>query len=511
MKRLAFALAVLAAACSGTPQAQAPAEPTVARVETGDLKGVQTGDVIAFKGVPYAAPPVGDLRWRPPQPAAKWQGLRDASQHGAICMQKMPNPDNGIGQYPANEDCLTLGVWTTTLDRDAKQPVMLWIHGGGFVNGSGSADLYDGSQLAKRGVVLVSINYRLGRFGSFAHPLLTKEAAGEPTANYGMMDMIASLEWTKRNIASFGGDPGNVTIFGESAGGMAVQRLMTSPAAQGLFHKAIVQSGAGRENVLYLDKPNARGLPSAQSEGEAFARSLGVTATSMADLRAIPADRIIAAGDPSTFSGGGPILDGKLFPLPIVEAFSQGREARVPYLVGYNSAEFPSTPENVDASLTRILGSKTADLPQVTGSYTNKDDMAARIVGDIIFAEPARHLAGLHVANGNPAFLYRFDVVSMSVRHRLKGTTHAQERQYVFDTLHSSPYATDENDNVQAQYAGAYWTNFAKTGNPNGAGLPNWPLYSASTDQLLDFTNEGPVAKASPHKARWDAIAARYP
>jgi para-nitrobenzyl esterase len=510
MKRAVFALAALVAACSGAPQAQAPADPATARIETGDLKGVQTGEVIAFKGVPYAAPPVGDLRWRPPQRAAKWQGVRDASQHGAICMQKMPNPDNGIGQYPASEDCLTLGVWTTKLDRNAKQPVMLWIHGGGFVNGSGSADLYDGSQLSKRGVVIVSINYRLGRFGSFAHPLLTKEAANGPVANYGMMDMIASLEWTKRNIASFGGDPNNVTIFGESAGGMAVQKLMTSPAAQGLFHKAIVQSGAGRENVQFLDKPNARGLPSAESSGEAFITSLGVTAANASDLRAIPAADVLAKGDPSTFSGGGPIIDGKIIPMTVVEAFKTGKAAQAPYMVGYNSAEFPSKPEDVDASLTRTLGAKTADLPALVATYPDKEDMAARIVGDIIFGEPARYLAGLHAANGNPSYLYRFDVVSTSVRHRLKGTTHAQERQYVFDTLKTSPYATDENDKVQAQYAVTYWTNFAKTGDPNGAGLPIWPRYSATTDQLLDFTNDGPVGKPSPHKDRWAAIEARY-
>ncbi|HEX5008491.1 MAG TPA: carboxylesterase family protein, partial [Hyphomonadaceae bacterium] len=510
MKRLTIALAVLVAACSGTPQPTAPTDPTVARIETGDLKGVQTGGVIAFKGVPFAAPPVGDLRWRAPQRAAKWQGVRDASQHGAICMQKMPNPDNGIGQYPASEDCLTLGVWTTKLDRNAKQPVMLWIHGGGFVNGSGSADLYDGSQLAKRGVVVVTINYRLGRFGSFAHPLLTKEAGNGFVANYGMMDMIASLEWTKRNIAAFGGDPNNVTIFGESAGGMAVQRLMTSPAAQGLFHKAIVQSGAGREPLQLLDKPNGR-LPSAESDGEAFVKSLGVTATSTADLRAISSDRIIAAGDPSTFSGGGPVLDGKLFAMPIVDAFKQGREAKVPYLVGYNSAEFPSTPDNVDGSLSRIAGAKSADLPLVTATYPDKETMAAQIVGDIIFAEPARYLAGLHAANQQPTFLYRFDVVSTSVRHRLKGTTHAQERQYVFDTLKTSPYATDENDEVQAQHAVAYWTNFAKTGNPSGVGHPVWPRYATNTDTLMEFTNDGPVSKPSPHKQRWDAIAARNP
>jgi para-nitrobenzyl esterase len=322
-----------------------------------------------------------------------------------------------------------------------------------------------------------------------------------------MMDMIASLEWVKRNIAAFGGDPGNVTIFGESAGGMAVQRLMTSPAARGLFHKAAVQSGAGREPLQLLDKQNGR-LPSAESDGEAFVKSLGVEAKSTADLRAISADKIIAAGDPSTFSGGGPVLDGKLFPLPIVEAFKQGREAKVPYLVGYNSAEFPSTPENVDGSLMRILQTTSAAMPEVTKTYPDRETMAAQIVGDIIFAEPARYLARLHAANQQPTFLYRFDVVSASVRNRLKGTTHAQERQYVFDTLHTSPYATDENDKVQAQHAVAYWTNFAKTGNPSGVGHPIWPRYGV--DMLMEFTNDGPVSKASPHKERWDAIEARY-
>jgi para-nitrobenzyl esterase len=513
MKKLILGLLVLAAsACSGTPGPSA--DPTLARIDTGALRGVASNEVIAFKGVPFAAPPVGDLRWHPPAAPAKWIGVREAADYGNVCMQKYPNTDNGIGRQPASEDCLTLNIWTQQLG--GKRPVMLWIHGGGFVNGSGTAELYDGTQLAKRGVVLVTINYRLGRFGSFAHPLLTKEAGSQPTANYGMMDMIASLEWVKRNITAFGGDPGNVTIFGESAGGMAVQRLMTSPAAKGLFHKAIVQSGAGREPLQYLDKPNGA-LPSAESDGEAFAKSLGVEAKTTADLRAISAEKIIAAGDPSTFSGGGPVLDGKLFTMPIVEAFEKGLEAKVPYLVGYNGAEFPSTPAAVDGSLTRIAGTTSANLPQVTKTYPDPETMAAQIVGDIIFAEPARHLAGLHTknralepTNNFQTFLYRFNVLSPSVRNRLKGTTHAQERQYVFDTLHTSPYATDDNDKVQAQYVGDYWVAFAKIGNPNGVGRPIWPSYNVQRDELLEFTNDGPVAKPSPYPERWKAIAERY-
>lgn len=507
MKHMLLALAALASGCMSDP---APSDPMVAVVDAGQLKPLSAKGVLAFKGIPYAAPPVGAMRWKAPVKPAKWEGVRDATQYGAICMQKMPNPDNGIGQYPASEDCLTLNVFTQDLARNAKRPVMVWIHGGGFVNGSGSAELYDGSQLAKRGVVVVTINYRLGRFGSFAHPLLTREAAGGPVANYGMLDMVASLEWVKRNIAAFGGNAGNVTIFGESAGGMAVQKLMTSPNARGLFHKAMVQSGAGRENTLYLDKLNARGLPSAESDGEAFVKSLGATAASAADLRAISADAIIAAGDPSTFAGGGPIIDGKIIPMTVVEAFNAGKEAQVPYLVGYNSAEFPSKLEDVDGSLTRTLGAKSADLPNVTSTYPDRETMAAQIVGDIIFGEPARYLAGLHAAHGQPTFLYRFDVISPSVAGRWKGTAHAQERQYVFDTLHTSPFPTDDNDKVQAQHAVTYWTNFAKTGDPNGGSEPAWPRYSSARDELLEFTNNGPVGKVSPHKSRWEAIGARY-
>lgn len=500
-----LALGLLATSCGTAP---APSNPTIATTAQGQLRPLEAKGVLAFKGIPYAAAPVGDLRWKPPQAPASWQGVRDATQYGDICTQIMPNPDNGIGQYPASEDCLTLNVFTQGLE--GTRPVMVWIHGGGFVNGSGSAELYDGSEFAKRGVVLVSINYRLGRFGSFAHPLLTAEAGSAPVANYGMMDMIASLEWVKRNIAAFGGDAGNVTIFGESAGGMAVQKLMTAAPARGLFHKAIVQSGAGRENVLYLDKPNPRGLPSAETDGAAFVASLGVDAKTAADLRAIPAATIMGAGDPSTFSGGGPIIDGKIITDTVMRTFNAGWQAQVPYLVGYNSAEFPAKPEDVDASLTRTLGATTADLPALVATYPDKDDMAARIMGDIIFGEPARHLAGIHSVAGQPTYLYRFDVLSPSVQSRFKGMPHAQERQYVFNTLHTSPWPTDANDQVQADFATTYWVNFAKTGDPNGTGLPAWPRYTRATDQLLDFTNAGPVAKSSPHRERWDAIAARY-
>jgi para-nitrobenzyl esterase len=257
--------------------------------------------------------------------------VRDADRYGAICMQKI-TPDNGVGPGPASEDCLTLNVFAP--QRAAHLPVMVWIHGGGFVNGSATAPLYDGSALARQGVVVVTVNYRLGRFGFFAHPALTAEQRGGLLANYGLMDQIAALRWVKRNIGAFGGDPANVTIFGESAGGMAVNRLMMIDEARGLFAKAIVESGAGRER--------GQTLRQAEDDGAAFATKLGTAHADAAALRALPADRIVAAGDLDVIVGEAPILDGKLLREDPADAFAAGRVARVPYLIGSNSLEFPA-------------------------------------------------------------------------------------------------------------------------------------------------------------------------
>ncbi len=253
---------------------------------------------------------------------------------GAICMQKIV-PDNGVGPGPASEDCLTLNVFAPANARD--MPVMVWIHGGGLVNGSGTAALYDGSALASQGVIVVTINYRLGRFGFFAHPALTAEQRGGPLANYGLMDQLAALRWVRRNIASFGGDPANVTVFGESAGGMSVNRLMMMREARGLFAKAIVESGVGREQGQTLSK--------AEVNGAAFAAKLGADSDA-ASLRAIPADKIVAAKELSVLDGEAPILDGKLLTENPATAFAEGHVARVPYMVGSNSLEFPVGPDS---------------------------------------------------------------------------------------------------------------------------------------------------------------------
>lgn len=480
----------------------------VAKTTAGAVRGARDGGVVSFKGIPYAAPPVGTLRWRAPQPPRPWPEIRPALEHGHVCPQQ-PNPkDNGVGVETPSEDCLVLSVWSPSLSPPHPLPVLVWIHGGGFVNGSGSAALYDGSNLARQDVVVVTLNYRLGRLGFFAHPALTREAGSQPVGNYGMLDMIAALEWVKGNIGAFGGDPDKVTVFGESAGGAAVNRLMISPAARGLFHRAIAQSGAGRESARLLRTGNAAGQPSAEAAGLAFARTLGVEgddAAALQALRELPAERIISAPF-DVFGGDGPIIDGRIITMDVADAFRRGAEAQIPYLVGFNSVEAPIRTDQ----LATVLGGRWSEAQQaeLAAIYPDAAAFARNVLGDTTFAEPARLLAALHAGNGAPTYLYRFAVVSASMRHMLTGTPHAQERQYVFRTLETSPWPTDANDASQAALASAYWTEFAKTGDPNGGGRTRWSAYDAGSDRLLDFTNDGPVMKAVPFAERMDAIAA---
>ena len=469
-------------------------------IESGRLKGVGRNGVAAFKGVPYAAAPVGALRWRPPEPATPWSGVRRADRQGPIAMQTYNPEDNGVGALPMSEDCLTLNVWTP-MDRGGEPlPVMVWIHGGGFVNGSATADLYDGANLARDGVVVVGVNYRLGRFGFFAHPLLSAEDPDELKGNYALMDQICALEWVNRNIWAFGGDPGDVIIFGESAGGMAVNRLMISPLARGLFHKAISQSGAGREPCA----PLAR----AEEQGKAFIAKLGVAASSTAALRAIPADQIVEAGPPDVSEGFGPILDGKLLTQNVDDAFAAGAQARVPYLAGSNALEFPIPGKVFEDTFKRRAGLTGEARTTLEAIYPNPTEFRRHVISDLIFTEPARTLAALHAKSGAPSFLYRFSVLSEAVKATLHGAPHASERQYVFRTLNASTWPTDEMDVAASEVMSAYWLSFAKNGDPNGDGRVAWPAYTAKTDRLLEFENTGPIARKTPDAKVLDAIVA---
>lgn len=506
---IAGALAVLTAACSTMapppPVAEpSPSDPLRVEIADGRLRGVIADGVLSFKGIPYAAAPIGPLRWRPPQPVTPWRGERVADRVGAICMQRFNAEDNGVGPLPMSEDCLTLSVWTPE-KHDQPLPVMVWIHGGGLVNGSGTAALYDGTALAQQGVVVVTLNYRLGRLGFFAHPALSAEQSGGPLGNYGFMDQIAALEWVRDNIGAFGGDPGNVTIFGESAGGVSVQRLMMIEAARGLFHKAISQSGAGFEVQARL-RESIPGAPSAEQQGIEFARSLRVAEGDLAALRTVPADRIVEGPEPSMLGGFGPITDGVLLREDFMAALAGGRVAAVPLLIGSNALEFPLQPaqfEPMFAGLTRGQPNARATL---MATYPSEALFRQNAVSDLIFGAPARAIAAGHARNGAPAFLYRFSVLSASMQGRLAGAPHASERQYVFRTLSASTWPTDSNDASRAEEMSAYWVAFAKTGDPNGESRAAWPRYDASVDMLLNFTNAGPTAQRTPDAASLDAI-----
>jgi para-nitrobenzyl esterase len=497
---IALASVGVAALAAGAAALVRGKSASTVEIDSGALGGVAKGGVLAFKGVPYAAAPVGPLRWRPPQPVPPWRGLRRAQYNGPISLQVHKPEDNGVGPLPMSEDCLTLNVWTPAERGEKALPVMVWIHGGGYVNGSATAALYDGANLARDGVVVVGVNYRLGRLGFFAHPLLTADQPDELKGNYALMDQIAALEWVRRNITAFGGDPGDVTIFGESAGGMSINRLMVSPLARGLFHKAISQSGAGRETAAPLAK--------AEQQGEAFVESLNIVASSAAALRAIDAQTIIEAGDPDISSGWGPILDGKLLTQDVIAAFESGAQAQVPYLAGSNALEFPIPAKAFDGAFKRMSNLSDENRAAVVAAYPSEETFKDHAISDLIFTEPARVLAALHATSGQPTFLYRFSVLSASVKDRLKATPHAAERQYVFRTLNASTWPTDTMDQAASDVASAYWLAFAKTGDPNGDGRPVWPEYSAKTDRLLDFTNDGPVARTTPDAAVLDLIGA---
>ncbi|HZZ32217.1 MAG TPA: carboxylesterase family protein [Phenylobacterium sp.] len=506
--------------------------PTVVAVESGRLQGEVQDGVLAFKGIPFAAPPVGDLRWRPPSPPAKWTGVRMADRFGHECVQK-PWGEQVTHPLAAgmSEDCLFLNVWRPTGARDDKLPVMVWIHGGGWVNGASSNAIMSGAAFARQGLVFVSINYRLGRLGYFAFPALTREHPGELVGDYGYMDQIAALKWVRRNIGAFGGDARRVTVFGESAGGGSVNVLMISPLARGLFNRAIIESGGGREPLegrseLNRDLP---GAPSAETIGVNFARSRGIEGAgpqALARLRALSAEAV--EGDlnmasesaleygPGPITYAGPIIDGRLVPGPEQVSYLAGREARVPLMIGANSDDLGFQSATTMTDLFAPFGARAA-LAQALYDPERSGDVGAvgdRLGADIAMVEPARFVAATLAAQGLPTYEYRFSYVTASKRDRwTAGAPHFAEVPYVFDTL-AAAYAggLTPQDETMARAINAYWVNFAKTGDPNGPGLPLWPRYSPRQDVLMDFAADGvPTARKDAWKARLDLVSATAP
>ena len=518
-------------ACGGN---RSDSDPTVAKTTDGVVQGALVNGVAVFRGIPFAAPPIGNLRWKPPQPVASWTGVRQATSFVHDCMQTS-NPTPGANPTTPSEDCLYLNVWRPvksdgTAAQNTKLPVMVWIYGGAYVVGGTSSPITDGTQFAKQGVILVTLNYRLGRFGFFAHPALTADAAqsGEPLANYGYLDQIAALKWVQRNIASFGGDPGNVTLFGESAGGESMHNLTTSPMANGLFQKAIIESGNGRVNQYYgrtLSR-NAKTVgASAEEQGTLFAQKFGITgsdANALQALRALSASQVLdgldiitlnAAQSLATFSGG-PIVDGKIVLDEPQVLYKSGQFMKIPIMLGVNNADLGFSTRGITTKdqAYAIFGAqnqaaaRSAFDPTGTASVADVENQISRV---ITMDEPARFVARSLTSQGVPAYLYRFSYVPQSIQNKVNGATHGAEIPFVFGTL-ASMYGTavTSQDEQVAQRVTAYWAAFAKTGNSSDAGLASWPAYSIADDNQFEFTSAGTLRlnKPSPLKAQIDLV-----
>jgi len=502
----------------------AASDSTLVKVESGKLKGSAQSGVVAFKGVPFAAPPVGQFRWRAPQPVTPWAGIRAATDYAPDCMQ-LPFPSDAapVGAGGLSEDCLYANVWVPAAHGAKKLPVMVWIYGGGFVNGGSSPQVYDGTHFAEHGVIFVSFNYRVGRFGFFGFPALTAEYPDEPHGNYGYMDQIAALKWVQRNIGAFGGDPGAVTILGESAGGGSVLTLLTSPLSQGLFQRAIVESGGGRDLLMgprYLSKTSPQGMPSAEAIGVKFAESAGIAGTgpeALAELRKLPAEKVVAGLNmatmgPAAATYSGPMLDGMIVRESPQTALLAGRWAKVPVLIGANSLDIGFPRGRTMEAVFALFGAD-ADTAKAAFNPEHSNNaflVGIRIASDQMMVEPARFVAQTVAEQGLPAFEYRFSYVAASIRDKFPGAPHATEIPYAFDTVKAAyKDKLTPQDEALAEEANAYWVNFGKTGNPSGAGLPQWPSFDPKADTLMNFTiAQGPVAMADPWKTRLDLIAA---
>jgi para-nitrobenzyl esterase len=456
--------------------------------ESGLVSGLksESSGVIAYKGIPFAAPPIGDLRWKKPQPVMGWKDVRKCEDFGPSPMQAKPVPflvytkEFLIPEKPVSEDCLYLNVWTKAAKGD-KKPVFVWIYGGAFLSGGTAVPIYDGEAMAKKGIVFVSVNYRVGVFGFLASPELSQESPDHTSGNYGLLDQIAGLRWIKKNIAAFGGDPGNITIAGQSAGSMSVNCLVASPIAKGLFNNAISESGS-----MLVSKPES--LSASEAQGVALSKS--VHAGSLAELRKIPAEDLMK------FSGHyAPIVDGYVLPKPVAEIFAANEQNQVPVLIGWNADEsFVFGFKNKEAfqqEAKEKYGAKADEFLKYYPAQTQQeaDRSQIRMSRDMIFALSGYKWAGLQSDKPySPVYLYYFARKLPATAEYVKyGAFHTGEVAYVMDNLKFLHRPWETEDTTLATLMSSFWINFITQGNPNGAGLPVWPAYNTRNYPAMVF------------------------
>lgn len=493
-------------------RAKAPQGPPVTvRIQEGTLQGVVVDGIGTFKGIPFAAPPVGKNRWRAPQPVKPWKGVLYANSYGPLPMQNRAGAIFWAGSFfpKVSEDCLYLNVWTPAKSLTEKLPVMVWIHGGAFVSGTAGSRFYEGADLAKHGVVVVSVSYRLGAFGFFAHPELARES-GRGSGNYGLMDQIAGLRWVKRNIAQFGGDDGNVTIFGESAGGSSVGLLAASPEARGLFHKIISESGATfaftKQNVKVLSDATPRA--DAEKIGSNFLQALGVSSIAAArELSAADIEKMAEGKEKRLYNA---IVDDTIVPDNQCQRFLAGQYNDTPILIGTNSDDGgmfskPTQAAGIQAKAEALFGEDAKD---ILAAYPHTTDVEAslasrHVIRDVVFGWPTWKWARLQSQHGkNPAYLYYFDRYSSKTPN---GANHGSEVPYVFGINLPTP-----QDKAFSEQMQTYWTNFAKIGNPNGAGLTHWPTFHEPNAKVLNFGNKGISSQPVPNLSQLKALDRIY-
>lgn len=489
------------------------------RIDSGLVSGQTLGeaaDVTVYKGIPFAQPPVGGLRWKAPQPVKPWDGVRACTEFGPACPQQNTLAVYGLTLPELSEDCLYLNVYTPAQPSDEKLPVMVWIHGGGNTAGWGHQPTYDGQALTRKGVILVTINYRLGVYGFFAHPALSKESGRAVSGNYGILDQVAALEWVRKNIAAFGGDPDTVTIFGESAGGMDVVVHCLSPLSKGLFHRAIIQSGSAIWGMGYLKKASMTG-ESAETLGKGFGKTLvGEDADDvLAALRAVSTEKLLeaAAGGPRF----APTIDGWVMPDYPATLYEKGLQHNVPLLAGTNADEGTifalRAPSGTDEQRLAAIGQRWGDYAEeVMALYPaetkeEREKATARYLTDTMFLAPTRATVRAMAAVSAKAYLYHFTRAQATGRMASFGAFHGSEIPYAFNTIGlTGAAAPSEIDQKLADAMIGYWTQFAKTGDPNGPGLPKWPEYETITDQHLEL---GDTIQSSMglHKIACDLLA----